>query len=137
MIRRNCEAKTKAGSPCLMAPLRDSRWCWNHDPGRARDRQAARKRGGLNRRRSKGDSSVEVRLDDVAALREILETAVRDTLALENSVARARTLGYLAGQALRALELGAVDDRVAALEDALAELGLTPTANGTRARWAI
>ncbi len=137
MISRNCKAETKAGSPCQMAPLRGSSWCWNHDPGRARDRQAARKRGGLNRRCSKADLSVEVRLDDVAALREILETAVRDTLVLENSVARSRTLGYLVGQALRALELGAVEDRVAAMEDALAELGLTPTANGTSARWAI
>ena len=122
MISRNCKAKTKAGSPCQMAPLRGSSWCWNHDPGRARDRQAARKRGGLNRRRCKADLSVEVRLDDVAALREILETAVRDTLVLENSVAHSRTLGYLVGQALRALEVGELAERMAAVEESFAAL---------------
>ncbi len=126
MISRNCKAETKAGSPCQMAPLRGSSWCWNHDPGRARDRQAARKRGGLNRRRSKADLSVEVRLDDVAALREILETAVRDTLVLENSVARSRTLGYLVGQALRALEFAELAERVAAVEESFAALTAPP-----------
>ncbi len=126
MISRNCKAETKAGSPCQMAPLRGSSWCWNHDPGRARDRQAARKRGGLNRRRCKADLSVEVRLDDVAALREILETAVRDTLVLENSVARSRTLGYLVGQALRALEVAELAERVAAMEESFAALTAPP-----------
>ncbi len=132
MISRNCKAKTKAGSPCRMAPLRGSSWCWNHDPGRAGERHEARRRGGFNRRRPTGNPPAEVRLRDVAALQEILETGVRDTLALENSVARSRTLGYLVGQALRALEVGELEERVTSLEEALSAGHASGTGRGHR-----
>jgi hypothetical protein len=49
----------------------------------------------------------------------ILEQAIGDCLALENSVNRARTVGYLALASLKAIELNELADRVAALEMAM------------------
>ncbi len=42
-----------------------------------------------------------------------------DTLGLENSIARARTLGYLVGVAAKLLEVGELEERLAYLEAAV------------------
>ena len=47
----------------------------------------------------------------------ILEVAVFDTLAMENSIARSRTLAYLTQVALHTLEIGNLEERIAALEE--------------------
>ncbi len=47
-----------------------------------------------------------------------MEVAVLDTLGLENSIARARTLAYLAMTAIKLLETGELEDRLAYLENA-------------------
>jgi len=92
-----------------------------HDPAHASEAAEARKLGGMRRRR---ESTVSAAyqfdgLDSVAKITRLLEIAVVDTLSQENSIARARTLAYLAQMALKALEVGTVEDRLAALEDAL------------------
>ena len=51
-------------------------------------------------------------------LRRLLVIASLDTLGLENSIARARTLGYLVGVAGKLLETGELEERLAALEAA-------------------
>lgn len=51
--------------------------------------------------------------DDVLAL---LERVMSDTLHLENGASRSRAIGYLAGLALKALEIGEIEERLAALE---------------------
>lgn len=58
-------------------------------------------------------------LGTVADIRRILEVAVLDTLGLENSIARARTLAYLATSAIKLLEVGELEERLEALESAI------------------
>ncbi len=58
-------------------------------------------------------------LETVAELRRLLVITALDTLGLENSIARARTLGYLVGVAGRLLETGELEQRVDALEAAV------------------
>jgi len=100
-----------------MPPLEGSRYCFAHDPARAGDRAAARKRGGRNRRTPPDATPArEVRLRDVGSVQALLEETVSTTLAQENSGQRSRTLGYLLGLALKALEVGKLEDCLAALE---------------------
>lgn len=47
----------------------------------------------------------------------LLQRTINDVLELENSLNRARTLGYLAGIATKALELTDLADRLATLEE--------------------
>ncbi|MCH7891115.1 MAG: hypothetical protein IH921_06390, partial [Gemmatimonadetes bacterium] len=54
-----------------------------------------------------------------AGATRLLEIAALDTLSLENSVARSRTLAYLAQVALRALEVGDLEERLKDLETAV------------------
>ena len=53
-----------------------------------------------------------------SALRVPEKVAVVDTLGLENSIARARTLAYLAMTSIKLLETGELEERLAFLENA-------------------
>jgi aromatic ring-opening dioxygenase catalytic subunit (LigB family) len=55
----------------------------------------------------------------VADIRRLLEVAVFDTLGLENSIARSRTLAYLAMTAIKLLDAGEFEHRLEALEGAV------------------
>lgn len=113
-----CAALTMGGRPCMATRQRESDFCFHHDPARARERAEARKRGGRNRlgaHDSRGArESVEIR--SVRDVLGILEEAISDTLAEAPSQARARTLAYVALAALRTLEVGELESRIAALE---------------------
>ena len=119
--RASCRGITKGGDRCLAPPLRDSDFCFWHDPDYAEEAEQARKLGGQRRRREKiteGAYDLEG-LVSIAALRRVLEVALLDALGLENSVARSRVLisGVLAGAKL--VEVGEMEERMAAVEAAL------------------
>jgi hypothetical protein len=118
VVARTCKALKEDGSRCQAAPLLDGDFCLMHSPEHAEEMAEARRLGGLRRRREKTVSGAYdfEGLTDVGQVRRLLEIAVLDTLALENSVARSRTLAYLAQVALKALEVGEFDERLDALE---------------------
>ena len=89
-----------------------------HSPEHAEDMAEARRLGGLRRRREVAISGAYdfVSLQSVADIRRLLEVAVLDTLGLENSIARARTLAYLAVAAIKLLDVGELEQRLTALE---------------------
>ena len=105
---------------CRAAPVKDGDHCFWHSPEYAEDVAEARRLGGLRRRREVTVSGAyEVNgLETVGDLRRLLVIASLDTLGLENSIARARTLGYLVGVAGKLLETGELEERLAALEAA-------------------
>ncbi len=109
-----------------MAALQGQKRCFAHHPAKRQERAEARRRGGHNRRRPKSAPPQSLELSSVAEVRSLLETAARDTLVLENSVARNRTLAYLAGVVLKALEVGQLAERVAAMEESFAALTAPP-----------
>lgn len=77
--------------------------------------------GGLRRRKERAVSAAYdlEGLGTVAEIRRLLEIAMTDTLGLENSVARSRTLAYLAQVATKLLEVGDFQERLKALEAAV------------------
>ena len=113
-----CRAVKDDGQPCGAPRLRDGEYCFWHSPDHAEELAEAQRLGGLRRRKEKtvaGAYDLEG-LDDVPKIRRLLEIAVLDTLSLENSVARSRTLAYLAQVALKTLEVGEFEARLEALE---------------------
>jgi hypothetical protein len=114
-----CVEENADGGPCGMPPLRGSDRCFTHATSAGAARAKARKRGGRNRRVGWAvDPPAEApRLRDVDAIQQQLEVAVFDALQLENSNHRSRTIGYLLGFALKALEVGSIEERLAALEN--------------------
>ncbi len=111
------------------SPLLLDRFCLWHSPEREDEAADARRLGGLRRRREKAVSGAYdvAGLDSIQSIRRILEIATIDTLGLENSVVRSRTLISAAVAAAKLLETGELEARLAVLELALG------SARGTRA----
>ncbi len=115
-----CGGTTRAGAPCRMRPLVGAPYCWNHSPDGGADRARARRLGGLRRRRGSPEGVPDrLTLGTVADARALLERAARDALVLDNSPDRCRVLLAAVGQALRVLEVGEMESRLAALETRL------------------
>jgi len=118
---KTCKALNDRGEPCRQAPLLDSDHCFWHDPKHQKEAAEARRMGGVRRRReSTLATAYDVNeIDSVAGLRRLLQIAVIDTLSLENSIARNRTLGYLTQVGAALLEKGEFASRLEAVEAAL------------------
>lgn len=98
--------------------MSDSPYCFWHDPQSQQQAADARRLGGQRRRREAvvAQTFGFEGLGSVPEIRRLLEVAVSDTLSLENSVARNRTIAYLVQMALKTLEVGEFEERLAALE---------------------
>ena len=121
MVNQTCAAKTSKGDRCRAKPVSGGDLCFMHDPAHASEAAEARRLGGLRRRREKTLSTAYdfEGLNDVHQIRRLLEIAALDTLGLENSVARSRTIASIALAALKALEVAEFEERVDALEEAV------------------
>ena len=117
-----CKAITKAGEPCAGWAGVGSGFCFAHDPTKATERAAARVKGGRARHgRNIGITGADcvVLVGTPGDVLDVIRGAILDVLHLENSIARARTLGYLAGVALKAFEVTELEDRLTALEQSV------------------
>ena len=116
-----CIATKEDGERCRANAQLESEYCFMHDPAHEKEMAEARRLGGLRRRKEKavaGAYDIEG-LENVAQVRRIVHIAVVDTLSLENSIARSRSLAYLAQVALKALEVGEFEERLRSLEAAV------------------
>jgi hypothetical protein len=122
VVTRRCSATKDDGQPCQMAPLIDRPFCLSHDPERAADGAEARRLGGM-RRRKEGTIAVAYDLpglDTVAGIRRLLDIVVTDGVGLDNGIARLRVLISTAVAAMGLLKVGELEERLAALEAAVA-----------------
>jgi len=122
MTAPKCQAITKNGTPCQAYALDGSDYCFHHHPPPAARRRAARSKGGRARHgRHIGPvgQAEPVELDTMADVATLLRQTINDTLNLENSLQRARTIGYLSGLFIKALDMAALEQRVIALERTL------------------
>jgi hypothetical protein len=98
--------------------MRDEPFCFWHAPETAEEAAEARRLGGLHPRKKKSVASVFGfgGLRTIADNQALLETAVIETLAIENSISRNRALAAMAATGGKLIELGDLADRVTALE---------------------
>ncbi len=121
MAVRVCKFAKASGEQCGSPPLRDGDFCLWHDPDHAEEVTEARKIGGSRRKRERTVAAAYdfEGLASTDSIRRLVEIAVVDTLSLDNSVNRNRTLAYLAQSAIKLLDHGEHEDRIQRLEDAL------------------
>jgi hypothetical protein len=112
--------------------MRGEPYCFWHNPETRKEASEARRLGGLRRRREATVAGAYEfdGLGSVVEIRRLLEVAVTDTLSLENSIARARSLAYLAQIALRTLETSELEERLSALEAAVGPRPLPRQSHG-------
>ena len=122
VARRSCTFLMPDGRACRAGPQRDRPYCFSHDPERADEAAEARRLGGL-RRRKEGTIAVAYDLpglDTVAGIRRLLQIVSTDGLAMDNGVPRLRALISTAVAATNLLKVGELEERLAAVEAALA-----------------
>lgn len=116
---RQCKAPTRTGAPCRVACLAGKEYCFTHDPATATERRAARSRGGAARHgRSIGGAGdyAPVTIASVTDIVPLLARTINDCLLMENSLNRARTIGYLAIALAKVFEVAELDERLKVLE---------------------
>ena len=121
MPGRSCSFIKPNGQRCGAPPLQRKQLCFWHSPDRSQEVKQAQRLGGIRRKREK---TVAVAYDvdgirDSSQAFRVLEIALIDTLSLDNSVARNRTLVSIAQTGLKVLESSELEERVASLEAAL------------------
>ena len=121
MTNRTCSGLRHTGERCGAPPLTEGEFCLWHDPEHAEIVAEARKVGGSRKRK---EVTIAVAYDfeglgTVPQIRRLVEVAVLDTLALENSVSRARALAYLAHTATKLLEVGELEQQLERVEHTL------------------
>ena len=119
---KRCKAKNKRGEPCGAFTLTGSDFCFHHDPSMAKERAAARAKGGRARHGRRIGRTATLELVEIRGMADVvtlLETTINDALSLENSLQRARTIATLANVVIKALEFATLEERVEALELAL------------------
>lgn len=103
---------------CQAPRIEGSEFCYWHSPEMAAKRAEARKRGGINSRPGKRSNHNGLySIGGVGDIQRALEDALNDVSGLENSHARARTIGYICQILLKALEVGELEKRLEALEE--------------------
>lgn len=120
MSKKQCQAKTKAGTPCN-ASASENGFCFTHDVTRGKERAEARRKGGLQKITPHfADVSIvpkEARTTNDIFL--ILDYALQESLVLQNSIQRGRLLVSLAHGYIEALKVGELEKRIESLEIAL------------------
>ena len=118
MLGASCTYQMPSGRLCRATPMRDAPFCFWHSPETTEEAAEARHLGGLHRRKKKtvgaiyGFRGLRTVEDNLG----LLETAAIETLALENSIARNRTLGGFAATGLKLLEASDLEERLRTLE---------------------
>jgi len=114
-----CKATNKRGEPCGAPAIGGSGWCFAHHPEKARERAAARRKGGLSvHGLDDSTETPEVRLSTAESVLGLLEKAAAELLPRKPSVQKARALAYVASVALWAVEVSELERRVSRLEAA-------------------
>jgi len=117
-----CKATTKSGAPCQAYALEGGEYCFMHEPSRAAERALARSKGGRARHgRAIGSSCSCIHVGTPTDVLAVVTGALEDLHALENSISRARAIGYLASVAIKVFEVTEIEQRLAALEGRLSD----------------
>lgn len=113
-----CTATATNGKRCRAGALKGSEFCFWHDPTQERERAKARKKGGQRRRVDHaGDPfTLPETFISVTDANKLLDYILAEVLPMENSISRARVLLSIHESFLRAIEIGELEKRIAALE---------------------
>ena len=98
-----------------MPPLTGSAFCFAHDPTAAAARAAARRRGGAAHAAATATGELP-RLKSVPDVQRHLEQLLGDTLLQSNSARRTAAIVSILSLALKAIEVGSFEERLANLE---------------------
>ena len=122
--KRVCRFRQPDGKRCQAKPIRDSAYCFWHDPAKSDARKDAGRIGGLRgRARTLSLDTPDFRVSNAESIVELLSKTVNQTLRGEIDPKVSNAIGYLSSVILRAKEQGEIEERVAKIEETLKTQG--------------
>jgi len=112
-----CIGTTANGTPCRATPQSGSAFCFLHDPHKSEEQRRARQAGGSTRGVKVLDADTPARdIKSVADVKGLLSETIHQvrTGAIDPKVGNC--VGYLSGILLKAIEVGDIEERLAAME---------------------
>ncbi len=108
------------GERCQAKAMKDSKYCFTHNPDTQIEKHLAVVKGGLNSKRVKLHLQ-PLSIKTPQEISMLLEDTINKVRSGEMPPNIANTIGYLAGHALKALEASNLDQRVEMVESILLE----------------
>src|SRR5207302_2423169 len=127
---KRCTYEGEGGSQCKANTQGGTVFCFFHDPALHEERAAARRAGGIARTRKivlPANLAVK-RLQTVADVAELLGETINQVRRGELDLRVSNAVGYLSGILLSAIEKSSFEERLVALETAVA----TPSQSSTQ-----
>jgi hypothetical protein len=114
---RACIGTTGNGTPCQATPQSGSSFCFLHDPNKTEEQRRARQAGGSTRAAKVLDAETPAKvIQSVADVKGLLSETIHQvrTGAIDPKIGNC--IGYLSGILLKAIEVGDIEERLAAME---------------------
>ena len=115
----SCKAINKTtGKRCMAKPKAGESYCFIHDPKQAAARAAARRKGGQVHKTPHGADPAIIpnEINNLDHAKQILVYALAELAPMDNSLQRVRAYLALFDSFVKALEIGELENRIAALE---------------------
>ena len=111
----NCQHLKLDGGQCQAKAIKGSVYCFTHNPDTQIEKHLAVVKGGLNSKRVKLDLE-PLSIKTPQEVGKLLEDTINGVRSGEIPPNIANTIGYLAGHALKSLEMTDLKDKVTELE---------------------
>lgn len=120
MKEEQCIYIKSDGGQCNAKPIKGSQYCFSHNPDTKIEKHLAVVKGGLNSKKVNLNlTPLSIKEDKEVA--HLLEDTINGVRSGEIPPNIANTIGYLAGHALKAIELARYADKVESVERVLME----------------
>lgn len=115
---RKCQFIKTDGQECMANPMKDSNFCFSHNPETEVERQLAVSKGGSAPKKTHEPLS-EVKIENIADVVKLLTTTIAEVRAGVAELRVANCIGYLSGHLIKAFEISDLEQRVARIEKSL------------------
>jgi hypothetical protein len=124
MKENQCNYIKSSGEQCNAIPIKGSKYCFSHNPDTKIEKHLAVVKGGLNSKKV-NMSLAPLSIKEAKEVAHLLEDTINGVRSGEIPPNIANTIGYLAGHALKAIELAKYADKVESVERVLMERKIT------------
>jgi hypothetical protein len=124
MKENQCNYIKDNGEQCNAIPIKGSKYCFSHNPDTKIEKHLAVVKGGLNSKKVNMNLA-PLSIKEAKEVAHLLEDTINGVRNGEIPPNIANTIGYLAGHALKAIELAKYADKIESVERILMERKIT------------
>jgi len=115
--KKRCKFVKESGENCGALSMKDSDYCFFHNPKTAAAREESKRNGGKSRIIVVNGKFPEIKIKKVSDVVRLLTDLINGVLSGETDLRIATGITYIANTVLKGLELGEVEKRLAELEE--------------------